>query len=50
MWRIYKFQLLIMSPFLVLTLIIIVPIYVLYEFVPKLIAMSKSKYVVLGRV
>jgi hypothetical protein len=49
MWKIYKFQLLIMSPFLVLSLIIVVPIYLLYKFVPKLIALGNFKYVALQR-
>ncbi len=33
MWKLYKLQLILMSPLLVLSLIIILPIYYLYKFV-----------------
>ncbi len=47
MWKIYKFQLLIMSPLLVVSLIVIVPIYYLYKFVDKIISKRKRLYFVL---
>ncbi len=49
MWKIYKFQLLIMSPLLIVSLIVIVPIYYLYKFVDKIIIKRERQYFVLSQ-
>lgn len=49
MWKIYKFQLLIMSPLLIVSLIVIVPIYYLYKFVDKIIIKHERQYFVLNK-